>query len=355
MGNIPYQPITPVLQTGNGQNLLSWPIVSGASSYAVQRSTDGINYSLIGSPATNYFVDMTVSVGVNYFYQVASVNTNGTSPLTPSYPANITPCLPGQINLGYLRYMSQLKADKLNSEYLTTDEWNFNINQSATNLYDILCTNYGDDYFMAPYLLIPLTGQDFYPLPDGSNYPDVNMIPAPAIYKLLGIDANISGASNSPNAGWVPLSRFNWSDRDKYTTFPGQAGALNNIYQMAYRQMGNNLFILPANLNQLLRLSYVPRLAQMLLDTDMLPFSISGWSEFVIIDAAMKAMIKEKTLDKWNALSSEKQIQLDRINTAAANRDAGQPNTVSNVRNTMGDPGFSNYGFGGFGGWSGTY
>lgn len=347
----PSAPINVVLQTGNGKNLISWPFVATATSYQVQRSTDGITFSNLGAVVTtNGLVDSTVTVGSTYYYQVDAINVSGSSAYTASYPPSIVPCLPGQINLGYIRYMAQLRADKLNSEYLTTDEWNFNINQSACELYDILINKYGDDYFFAPPLFIPLTGLDYYPLPDGSNYSA-----AAAIYKLNGIDANISGASNGPNAGWVPLARFNWSDRDKYTAFPGQAGALNNIYQMAYREMGNNLHILPANTNQLLRVWYVPILSQMLQDTDMLQFSISGWSEYVINDAAMKGMVKEESLEKWNALNQIKSFLLQRIETTAKNRDVGQPNSVSNVRTTMGDPGFSNgwgsgNGFGGFGG-----
>lgn len=350
MANIPYQPITPVLQTGNKQNLLSWPIVAGATTYSVQRSTDGITYATVGTPATNLYVDSAVTVGLTYYYQVASTNVNGTSPYTPSYPPAITPCLPGQINLGYLRYNAQLQSDKLHSQYLTDDEWNFNINQSANELYDICVTKYGDNYFMAPYLLIPLTGLEAYPLPDGLIYSG-----APAMYKLLGVDVNISGAVSTPNAGWIPVARFNWSDRNKYTTFPGQAGALNNIYQMSYRQMGNNLFVIPANLNQTLRLSYIPTLRQMLLDTDMLPFSISGWSEYVIVDAAIKAMGKEESFDKVSHLALRKAALMERIETTAANRDAGQPNTVSNTRSTMGDPGFSGWGtgWGGSGGFGG--
>lgn len=352
--NIPYQPITPVLQTGNQQILLSWPLVAGATSYIVQRSVDGITYATVGTPTPPNYVDSSVTIGVSYYYQVASVNVNGTSPYTASYPPSIVPCLPGQINLGYLRYQSQLQADKLNSEYLTTDEWNFNINQSANELYDILVTKYGDNYFMAPYLLINLTGLDLYPLPDGALYSG-----APAIMKLLGVDVNINGAINTPNAGWVPLSRANWSDRDKYTTFPAQAGALNNIYQMSYREMGNSLFIMPANLNQVVRLSYVPVLRQMLSDSDMLPFSISGWSEYVIVDAASKAMGKQATFEKVNYFLSRKAALMERIETTASNRDAGQPNTVSNTRATMGDPGFSNwgngFGGGGFGGGGSGY
>lgn len=347
-----------ILQTGNGKNLTSWDAVVGATSYSVQRSVDGITFNTIGTPVVNSYVDSTAAVGVNYFYQVASVNSFGTSPYATSYPLSITPCLPGQINLGYLRYMSQLAADKLNSLYLTTDEWNFNINQSANWLYDILVTKFGDDYFFAPPLLINLNGVQSYPLPDGSNYP-INGINSPALYKLNGVDVNISGASDGPNAGWTPLARSNWSDRDRYTTWPGQAGALNNIYEMSYRPMGSNLFLFPQNINMLIRLWYVPILAQMLQDTDMLPFSISGWSEFVIVDAAMKAMRKEESLEKWNALASDRAALIERIETTAANRDVGQPNSISNVRAVMGDPGFSSwgngFGGGGFGGSGGGY
>lgn len=343
-----------ILQTGNGKNLVSWDQVSGATSYSVERSTDGIVFSVVGTSATNSYVDTAVTVGVSYYYLVASVNVSGTSGYNACYPISITPCLPGQINLGYLRYMSQLVADKLNSQYLTTDEWNFNINQSADELYDILVDKYGEDYFFAPALLIPLVGAQSYPIPDGSNYSG-----APALYKLNGIDVNVSGASTGPNAGWIPMSRANWSDRDRYNSWPGQAGALNNVYEASYRQMGNQIFIFPQNMNMLMQIWYVPIRAQMLLDTDMLPFSISGWSEFVIIDAAMKGMRKEESIEKWNLLAQNKAGLIERIEVTASNRDVGQPNTVSNVRATMGDPGFSSwgngFGGGGFGGSGSGY
>lgn len=351
---IPGAPFNVILQTGNGKNLLIWNISAGATSYSIQRSVDGVSFSNLGTSLVNSYVDSTALVGISYYYQVASVNGSGTSGYSVPYPVSITACLPGQINLGYLRYMSQLRCDKLNSEFLTTDEWNFNINQSVNELYDILVTKFGDDYFFAPPLVIPLTGLVSYPLPDGSNYSA-----APAIYKLNGIDANISGAAPGPNAGWTPLSRANWSDRDRYTTWPGQAGALNNIYQMSYRVMGNQLYIFPTNTNQLIQIWYVPILTQLLQDTDMLPFSISGWSEYVIVDAAIKALQKEESFEHVQSLLGEKSVLIERIETTAANRDVGQPNTVSNVRATMGDPGFSNWGAGfggggfGGGGWSG--
>lgn len=121
--------------------------------------------------------------------------------------------------------------------------------------------------------------------------------------------------------------------------------------------MGSNLFVFPTNQNQLIQLWYVPIMSQMLLDTDMLSFSFSGWSEYLIVDAAMKAMIKEESFDKWQALNQDKQVLIQRIETTAPNRDAGQPNSVSNTRETMGDPGFSGWGNGGGfgGGFGGGY
>lgn len=345
---IPLPPQNVILQTGNQTNLVIWNASIGAVSYLVQRSTDGLTFSPIGTPTVNNYLDSAVLVGVDYYYQVASVNSSGTSSYSqPFYPKSITPCLPGQINLGYIRYMVQLKADKLFSQYLTTDEWNFNVNQSANELYDLLVDKFGDDYFFAPALLITMTGVESYPIPDGSNY-IVNGSPSPALYKLNGLDVNCGGGTGI-NAAWIPLARANWSDRDRFTLWTGQSAALNGLYQMSYRPMGSNIFIFPSNQNLTLRMWYVPILTQMLLDTDMLPFSISGWSEYVIVDAAMKAMVKEESFAKYTALQKIKDRLLERIETTAANRDVGQPNSISNTRRTMGDPGFG-FGGGGFGG-----
>jgi hypothetical protein len=237
--------------------------------------------------------------------------------------------------------MARNTADKLFSQFLTDDMWNFHINQSVKELYDILVSKFGDDWFLAPPLLISLTGAQFYPLPDGALYSA-----APALYKLNGVDINISGGQAGPNAAWVPVARSNWSDRDRYTTFPGQAGALNNVYQMSYRQMGSNLWVFPQNMNQTIRLLYVPRPKELLVDADMLDFSVSGWSEYVIVDTAIKALLKEESYEQAAAQQAKKMELMARIEVMAEDRDVGQPNAVSNTRATMGDPGFQGWGYG---------
>ncbi len=342
-----------ILQTGNSQNYLVWNIVAGATSYQVQRSLDGVNFTTVGTPAVNNFLDNTVTVGTTYFYQVASITGSTVSPYQPSYPPNITPCLPGQINLGYLRYLSRLRADKLNSKFLTDDEYNSNINQSAYELYDILVTKFGDDYFMAPSIIFSTTGAKNYPLPDGNlqflNTATNTVTAAPALYKLIGVDCGVAVGNNA----WVTLPRFNWIDRNKFVYPQLQANALG-VFNLSYRQMGNQLWFIPnPSAGQFIQVWYVPTMPQMLQDTDMLSFSISGWSELIIIDAAIKALIKEESFDQANVLQGIKNGLLERIETTAANRDVGQPNTISDTRTNTGffnGNGFAGNGSG-MGGW----
>ncbi len=336
-----------ILQTGNGQNYLIWDLVAGATGYSVQRSTNGTTWTVIGTPSVNNYLDTTCLVGVTYFYQVASVSVAGTSPYSPSSPTSIVPCLPGQMNLGYIRYLSQLRADKLNSKFLTTDEWNSNINQSAFELYDILVTKFGDDYFMAPSIIFSTTGSGNYPLPDGSlqflNTASNTVTTAPALYKLIGVDCGVAVGNNA----WVTLPRYNWIDRNKFVYPQLQANALG-VFNLSYRQMGNQLFFIPnPSAGQYIQVWYVPQLSQMLQDADMLSYSISGWVELVIVDAAIKALLKEESFEQASALNTIKQALLERIETTAANRDVGQPNTVSDTRTNTGF--FNGNGFSGNG------
>lgn len=330
-----------VLQTGNGQNFLSWPIVSGATSYSVNRSTDGVNFNVVGTPVTTSFLDTTVLVGVNYYYQVASSSADGTSSYSASYPISAVPCLPGQVNLGMLRYQSKLRCDKLNSNFLTTDEWNWNINQSAFELCDILTTKYGDDFFMASPYTIETTGAKNYALPDGSSNFAINNVTPPAVYKLIGIDCGVAVGNNA----WVTLPRYNWIDRNRFIYPQLQANALG-VFNLSYRQMGNQLYFIPnPSAGQFIQIWYVPIMTMLLQDTDMLSFSFSGWDEYVIVDAAIKALVKEESFDQAQALKGAKNDLMMRIETTAANRDVGQPNTISD---TKANTGF--YDGGGFGG-----
>jgi hypothetical protein len=355
-----------ILQTGNGQNFLTWNLVAGASVYQVQRSLDQVNWSTVGSPTTPNYLDPLVAIGTQYYYQVGV----GSSPTgyTASSPLGITPCAPGQINLGYLRYQSRLRADMLKSNFLTNDEWNILINQSAKRLFAQLVNSYDDQYFMAPPQVFQSSGLRFYPLPNGTNFLNVDGLPnpagtpAPACYKVISLDVNSFGANINNPVGWVPCSRFMEVDRDKYNLVLGAAS--NNVTgqycQFQYREMGTNLEILPNNNGQYFRLGYVPVMGEMLQDTDMMTYSYAGWHEWVVVDAASKAAEKRQFYDMATTLKNRRDELTQDIMTDAKNRDVGQPAVASNTRARMGDPNFGAFegnGTGGYGsgGNSGGY
>jgi hypothetical protein len=346
-----------ILQTGNGQNFLTWDLIAGIPNYTVQRSLDGINWTTIASPAINNYLDATVVIGTNYFYQVSS----GTG-FTPSQPNSITPCAPGQINLGYIRYQAQLRTDMLKSKFVTMDEWNIEINQSAKELYGLLVQKYGEDYFLAPLQVFYSSGSVFYPLPNGQNFLNINGQPnasgtaAPACFKVHKLEVNSFGAQATNATGWVPAARCNASDFDKYNLLLGAASNVvsGQYCQFQYREMGVNLGIIPVTAGQAMRLWYVPLTLDLLQDTDMLPYSYSGWHEYVVVDVASKSLDKKQFADQAARLDARKDALMLRIETEAANRNVGQPNTATNSRSMYGDPNFGGGMFGnGFGGGGG--
>lgn len=341
-------PINVVLQTGNGANLLTWNLVGGATSYSVERSIDNTTWAQVGTPAVPSYLDSAVTVGISYFYRVASVSVAGTSGFNLPYPTSIVPCAPGQINLGYLRYQAKLRADMLNSNFVTLDEWNFMLNNSMFELYDLLVTKFGEDYFLAPPLIVVSSSQLSYPLPNGQNYP-LSSQPgggtgfAKACYKVYGVDFNSFGAQLNNTQGWVPMSRFMWADHNKYNILLGAAS--NNVSgqycALQFREMGTDVYIIPSNSGQYFRLWYVPLAPQLLLDTDMIPFGYSAWWEYVSVDAARKALTKRMLFDQAAVLAADKKDLMLRIETTAANRNVGQPNVATNTRANQGDPNFT--------------
>ncbi len=334
------------VQTGNGQNYLSWALTAGAVSYSVQRSTDNITYAEVATPSSNEYLDTSVTTGITYFYQIASVNTSGTSPYTAAQ--SVVPTMSGEMSLGQIRLNAKQRADRQNSEFLTMPEWNANINQSLFELYDLLVTAYGD-YFLATPAVFQVNGTDYsYPLPNGTTSfigPDGSSFVAEPFYKLMGVDL---GLNNTTNA-WVTLNKFNFIDRNKFV-YPNSGSTQYGVFNMQYRVMGSNIEFIPVPSNsQNIRLWYIPRLTMLLKDSDITTASVSGWIEYVIVDAAIKALQKEES--DITALMAQKMALTKRIQDAAQNRDVGQPDTISDARGNGTGWGF-NGPFNGFnGGW----
>lgn len=337
---VPSTPQNFYVQQGNGQIYLSWDIVTASpalSNYSVQRSTDGVSFSVVASPTLNEYLDSTAIIGVLYYYKIAATNGDGTSAYTAAQ--QIVATLPGEMTLGEIRLRAQQEADMQNSTFLSVPEWNFNINQSCYELYDLLITTY-EDYYLAPRLTFATNGIDQqYDLPNGQNYSG-----APALYKLYGVDLGLDQSNNAK----VSIKKFQFIDRNRYV-YPQLTSTYLGVFNLRYRIVGGKIMFIPTpSASQYIGLWYYPRLRTLLKDSDTID-GFSGWTEYIIIDAAMKAMAKEES--DIQALMARKLQIKQRIESAAAGRDAGQPDTISNSRSRAESWG----GFGGpgdnHGGW----
>jgi fibronectin type 3 domain-containing protein len=78
-------------QNGIGSLSITWSPPSGASSFVVQRSLDGLNFTDLASTQLTSYADNTVAGGTSYTYRVVAVNGSATS--APSASATATSLL----------------------------------------------------------------------------------------------------------------------------------------------------------------------------------------------------------------------------------------------------------------------
>lgn len=328
---------------GNRQVALQWNLTTGATSYNLQRSTDGITYTDLAAPTTPAYTDSSVAVGSMYWFKVAAVNASGTGNYTAAVQA--VPAPNSELSLYELRLRAQQKADRINSQFVTTEEWNFFLMQAMYELYDLLITSY-EDYFEATEVTFTTSGNQYqYPLPDGLltfTDPSGATVTARPFYKLLGLDLGINNANNA----YVTIKKYNLIDRNTYV-YPNTASTIYGVFNLQYRLVGNSIRFIPTPSNaQPIRILYIPRLQQLQLDTDISTIGYSGWLQYVIVRAAKYALDKEES--DTGKLDQEILFLKGRIEETAVNRDVGQADTISN---TAGNP-WGGGPFNGFrGGW----
>ena len=183
------------------------------------------------------------------------------------------------------------------------------INESGKELYDILVQKFTDDYFVSEYDFTTVASQADYSLPSD-------------FYKLLGVDAKLIGDN------YYPIRKFVFRDRNKYDNAGTQTIA--GVSELRYRIIGSNVTLSPAPTGGMsMKLWYVPKFTELSDDADVL-VTDSTWDELIAIDVAIKMLTKEES--DISVLYQQKRDILNRIEEAAANRDAGEPDTITDVR-----------------------
>lgn len=409
---IPSVPGNFYVQMGNAQILLSWNPVPGATSYLIQRSLDGVNYTALASTTSSSYLDTTIDLGTAYWYQIAASNVDGDSNYNPTQandlPAMEIPTVSGQMSLYALRLASQQMADRVNSNFVSMPEWNKFINLAADELYDLITTTFDDYQLYQPVYFTTGAGPVSNSVAEGVAYvvtslgtttnAQWNALGAPGTvivgarfmanatqsipgtgtaqisgssssYPLPdGVTAFLDGAGNSivpppiyklsgidlglnnaPN-GFVTVSKYNFIDRNRYV-FPNTASTIYGVFGLQYRFLRNTIRFIPQpSSSQPIGVWYVPRRMQLLRDTDISE-GYNGWLRYVIVRAAKYALDKEES--DTSKLDSEILYLKGRIEESAPNRDEGQADTISDARSAQGygPDGSSGGGWGGPGGY----
>lgn len=228
------------------------------------------------------------------------------------------------MQLSDIRTLVRQRANMENTQFVTDTELNAYINASYGECYDILVSRF-EDYFLyldpstqKPPQFTLTAGQNTYALPSD-------------LYKLRGIDVLV----NSPN-DWNTVSRYNFGERNSRSRVVNRLQyGLRNLY---YRVIGSKIFFLPEDQSDgTYRLWYVPRVTKLSADTDDTAGTILDFEEYVVVDAAIKCLLKEES--DPSALMAIKEQLKGRIQSMASERDAGSRERIGNVREGYGTRG----------------
>jgi hypothetical protein len=314
--------------------------------------------------------------------------------------------------LGAIRLQARQRSDLQNNNAVTDSEFNGYISNSYKELYDMLVGAYGNDYYIAQPYQFTTSNSQSYPLPDGSPAFQTNGSTSAKFYKLLGADLQYSASPSGwvtlrrlefieRNKMAYPNTQTNWIG---YTNLRYRIQG-NSFYLMPVPMNGQTVQIwyvpaptslqfilasgttianptvtmpdttgLQVGMNAHLQSVIPPNTTILSVASTSVTLSanaystnasailsfwsdsttldgISGWEEFVIVDAAIKAQIKQE--NDINPLLIQKQAMKERIEAMAEARDAGQAFHVSDVLGT----GNGSDGYGGQwgGGWDGGY
>jgi hypothetical protein len=217
------------------------------------------------------------------------------------------------VTLLELRTGARQRADQENSDFVTDAELDTYINSEIAELKDLLIGAYDSDYDVQTVSFSTTANTASYALPNGTNYSA-----APAFYKLRGVDVKLDGTN------WLSLQPFNFNERNKNLDSGWGISA-----DLRYRLVGSNIMFtpVPSDAHEV-KLWYIPVATKLSADSDTLS-DLNQYSEYVMVGAALKMIVKEE--GDASALASLKLDLRTRIVNMAQNRDAGQPESVSDI------------------------
>jgi len=210
--------------------------------------------------------------------------------------------------LSDLQTRARQRSDMVNSSFISDAELLSMINSSYAELYDLMVQTYEDYYITSS--TFTLTSSDS----------GVEALPAD-FSKLKGVDYSVGG-------DYISLYPYNWNTRNdrQYNR------RVRTDYNRTYKILGSNLRIEPRdNATGDYQLWYIPSFTPLVSTTDIVDSQMTrnGWEEYIVVDVAIKMLAKEES--NTAHLLLEKQNLKRRLEAAAGDRDADQPEYISDV------------------------
>lgn len=217
------------------------------------------------------------------------------------------------ITFAQLKQAARERADMTESNFVTDSELGTYINASIAELHDILVETYEHDYYIKE--------QTFNTTAQTASYDLSTIITDNDFYKMRGVDLKLNGDK------YFSIQPFNFNERNKFQDF----GAWSYLGRanIRYRLVGSNLNFTPVPDSAVeVRLWYVPLATKLVNDADELN-DLNQYSEYVIVDAAIKMLNKEES--DVRVLLAQKEELKRRIESAAKNRDAGSSDSIQDI------------------------
>lgn len=216
------------------------------------------------------------------------------------------------VTLDTLKKQVKSRSDMQFSNFIADDELTLYINQSYEELYDFLILAW-EDYVLSSFEFTLSGTTDGYAVPDN-------------VYKLRGIDRQISGANS-----WATVSRYNFNERNQFLSPWGLISRA--IYpSVMYSWSGANIQFIPqTQAAGVYQLWYIPVLDWLVNGSDFILPSLSKFSEYIIVDAAIKCLNKEES-DVSVLIMMLEGIK-NRIQGMVPNKDDAQPSQMKSWQN----------------------
>jgi hypothetical protein len=232
--------------------------------------------------------------------------------------------------LSDLRLAAQQRCDRVNASTITTAEWNGYVNASAARLYRALTGLY-EDYNVSQYPFVLAGGAG------GNTLPIGNGTGVPAFDKLRHISRIVipAGQLGGVEATYAPVLRadspMEFDQLSAPVLMPYYGGLTQRVKYWLY---GQTIEIRPAaSAGASYVLWYIPSYTKLVNDSDTIDstwMATNGIDEYVVVDAAIKALVKEES--DATLLVQEREAMRAEIMQQFAQRDDGQPGRIVDVK-----------------------